>query len=57
MAGKSTEDCFHEERDYLGLYRIETKATTQTWIPGSPVLPGHVWCYTHGRWENKEEEA
>ena len=48
------EDCIHEELDYTDRPRIETRDTTQTWLPGSPVINGDAWCWSHDRWEAKE---
>ena len=31
--------------------RIETRPTVQTWLPGNPVIPGKVWCWSHRAWE------
>lgn len=49
------EDCIHEEMDYTGSPRIENRDTVQTWIPGNPVIFGTAWCWSHRRWEAKEE--
>jgi hypothetical protein len=52
-----TEDCIHEEMDYMGLPYLEMQSVPQTWLPGAPVIPGSVWCYTHARHETKEEQS
>lgn len=54
---QATEDCIHEEMDYSGLPKIETRDTVQVWLPGDPVIKGSVWCWNHRRWEEREEEA
>jgi hypothetical protein len=51
------EDCIHEEMDYTDRPRITNRDTVQTWIPGSPVLLGTEWCWSHGEWERKEEKT
>lgn len=51
------EDCYHQEMDYTDRPLIETGDTVQTWLPGSPVLNGSAWCWSHRRWERKEKRA
>lgn len=31
--------------------RVTTPDTVQTWLPGNPVIPGEVWCWSHRAWE------
>lgn len=56
VEAETTEDCIHEEQDYLELIRLENKPVAQTWLPGAPVIPGTVWCYSHTRWETQGAE-
>jgi hypothetical protein len=37
--------------------RIETRPTVQTWLPGEPVIPGRIWCWTHQAWETLPAET
>ncbi len=48
------EDCIHEEVDYTDRIRLTNPDIVETWIPGSPVVPGSEWCWSHGRWEAQE---
>ena len=36
--------------------RIRMRPIIQTWLPGAPVIPGRVWCWTHRRWEESPED-
>lgn len=36
--------------------RIVTADARQTWLPGSPVKPGRIWCWKHGHWQPVPEE-
>lgn len=42
--------------------RIVHMDVWQTWLPGAPVIPGAIWCWSHGGWEDipqswREEET
>ena len=53
-------DCLHDlpagplDLPGVDVVRIETRPTVQTWLPGNPVIPGSVWCWTHRHWEALE---
>lgn len=36
--------------------RITTGPTIQTWLPGNPVIPGKVWCWSHRQWEKLPDD-
>lgn len=53
--------CVHEDPNHPdegwgpGLPRFTNADLPQTWLPGSPVIPGTEWCWTHRQWETKEK--
>jgi uncharacterized protein (DUF2237 family) len=40
-----------------GGFRFEIGPQPQTWLPGSPVIPGTIWCWAHGSWEQVLDRA
>jgi hypothetical protein len=54
---ETSDDCIHEEMDYTGKPLLATHPIPQTWLAGSPVIPGSVWCWSHGRHETVEVKA
>ncbi|MDJ0342241.1 hypothetical protein QMK19_03445 [Streptomyces sp. H10-C2] len=45
----SPAPCIHEQPD--GGHRFEIQPQPQTWLPGNPVIPGAIWCWSHRDWE------